>query len=71
MPDETVPTHDYDYADGPVYLAVDLAGGGPLRVYVKSGGCALSFDLSILGGQRLTSMLDTAMSKAISRGFRG
>lgn len=69
MPGETVPTDHYDYADGPIQLAVDSADEGRIRVRAGAAGCALSFELSVLGAQRLNSMIDSAISRAITRGF--
>ena len=66
MPDETVPT--FQYADDHVRLAVDNAPGGVIRVRAAAAGCGATFDLSVVGAQRLTSMLGAAITTAITRG---
>jgi hypothetical protein len=60
----------HEYSDEGTRLAVDLTGDGGIRVRAASGvGAAV--DLTVLGGQRLATVLGSAVADAIHRGLPG
>lgn len=66
---ESSPLHEYQ--DESARLAVDLTGDGGIRVRVASGGVGAVVDLTIIGAQRLATMLGSAVTAAIHRGLPG
>jgi hypothetical protein len=65
------PPSAYSYVDDGTRLAVDLPGDGSIRVRAVSGSVGASVVLSIIGAQRLTTMLGSAITTAIHRGLPG
>lgn len=66
----TGPGLSREYVDGSVRLAVDLPGDETVRVRVADDAVGATFALSIVGAQRLASMLRSAIATAITGGLR-
>jgi len=66
---ESSPMHEYQ--DESARLAVDLTGDGAIRVRAASAGVGAAVELSIVGAQRLATMLGAAVTSAIHRGLPG
>ena len=64
---ESSPLHEYQ--DESTRLAVNLTGDGAIRVRAASGGLGAAVELSIVGAQRLATMLGAAVTGAIHRGL--
>jgi hypothetical protein len=60
----------YEYQDDGTRVAVDLTGGGSIRVRAAAGGVGSAIELTVVGAQRLATMLGGATS-AIHRGLPG
>jgi hypothetical protein len=59
-----------DYVDGDVQLSVDTATDHrPIRLRAAGIGVGCVVDLTALGAQRLSAMLDSAVTSAITRGM--
>ena len=61
----------YEYADDGTRLAVDVAADSTIRVRAAAAGVGAAVDLSVVGAQRLASMLGSAVTAAIQRGLPG
>ena len=61
----------HEYSDEGTGLAVGLTGDGGIRIRAASGGVGAAVDLSIIGAQRLATMLGSALTAAIHRGLPG
>lgn len=71
MPNKNLPiSSPHQYADEFVQLGVDNADrDGVIRLRAAGGGCGTVIDLSVLGAQRLSTMLAASIRTAISRGL--
>jgi hypothetical protein len=67
----TGPGSSREYIDDGLQLAVDLPGNGTIRLRVADDRVGATFDLSVLGGQRLSTMLGGAIATVIARGLPG
>jgi hypothetical protein len=61
----------HEYSDEGTRLAVDLTGDGGIRVRAASGGVGAAVALTVVGAQRLATMLGSAIAGAIQRGLPG
>jgi len=61
----------HEYQDEGTRLAVDLTGDGGIRVRAAGGGVGAAVDLTVVGAQRLATMLGSAIAGAIQRGLPG
>ena len=61
----------HEYQDEGTRLAVDLTGDGGIRVRAAGGGVGAAVDLTVVGAQRLATMLGSALTTAIHRGLPG
>lgn len=67
MPDQNLPSRA-QYADDKVQLRV-RPSESRVEVTAVADGCTATFDMSVMGAQRLSTMLDHAIVIAINRGL--
>lgn len=65
MPDQTVPTPQYE--DEHVRFAV-VADSSAIRLWFVGEGCGSMILLTTLGAQRLSTSIDNAITATITRG---
>lgn len=69
MPESNLQTFQYD--DERLRLTVSAAAGRTVGVYVADDGMAVHLTLTVVGAQRLATMLGSAITVAITRGGAG
>jgi hypothetical protein len=69
MPEHNLPT-TYQYQDERAFLTV-IPSSGQVTVRASNDGVGASVSLTVVGAQRLASMLGSAITVAITRGGGG